>query len=195
MTGPVLEYSHDAGCSSITGGAFVPGSAFGAARAGSYYYADYVCGTIFERRPDGTVLPFATDLGRSSAVALVFGPADGGQALYYLSYAGGGAVHRIVATTGNTVPVAVPRATGTDPATTTVQLDGSGSYDPDGGDEVASYRWQFGDGTSARTASPTISHRYPDGAARTVTLTVVDRHGGRSAPARCACSRATRRPS
>ena len=181
---PLLEYGHGGGCSSITGGAFVPGQAFGSDRAGSYLYADYVCGTIFERTAGGAVRPFLTGLGRSSAVALAFGPSPQGQALYFLSYAGGGAVHRVVRSGGgNTAPVARVRVASTDPGTRTVRLDGSGSYDPDGGDAVVQYRWAFGDGATATTATPAVQHRYATGGRRTATLRVVDRGGAVSAPA------------
>lgn len=96
-TPPLLEYGHASGCRSITGGAFVPrNSAFG--RGGSYLFADFVCGKIFERTPGGGRRDFITGLGAGSAVALTFGPSPQGPALYWLSYSGGGAVHRVVRT-------------------------------------------------------------------------------------------------
>lgn len=94
-TAPLLDYTHATGCASITGGAFVPGAVFGAGHRGSYLYADFVCGKVFERRPDGTTSTFLDDLGGGSATALAFGPYRRTQALYYLSYAGGGGVHRV----------------------------------------------------------------------------------------------------
>lgn len=42
---------------------------------------------------------------------------------------------------------------------------------------VASYDWNFGDGTSAQSASPTVSHTYATAGPYTVTLTVTDTAG------------------
>jgi len=58
-----------------------------------------------------------------------------------------------------------------------VAFDGSGSSDPDG--TVASYAWNFGDGTTGTGASP--SHTYALPATYTVTLTVTDNNGAGSA--------------
>jgi YVTN family beta-propeller protein len=56
-------------------------------------------------------------------------------------------------------------------------FDASGSSDPDG--SVASYHWDFGDGTATQTTtSPTITHAYPShGGSYTASLTVVDNEG------------------
>ena len=58
-----------------------------------------------------------------------------------------------------------------------VNFSSSGSYDPDG--TIASYHWNFGDGTSANTANPT--HIYQTSGLFTATLTVTDNAGLRSA--------------
>lgn len=55
----------------------------------------------------------------------------------------------------------------------TINFDGSGSYDPDG--SVASYSWNFGDGTTSTQVSPT--HSYTNAKTYTVTLTVTDNLG------------------
>ncbi len=181
-TAPLVEYAHSTGCTAITGGAFVPGSVWGTAMTGSYLFADYTCGKIFERTADGTVRPFLTDLGTSSAVSMTFGPYAGGQALYYTSYAGGGAIHRVVRTTVNSAPVAAFTAGPAGTAARTLRMDGSTSYDPDGGDRVVRYRWSFGDGTFATTSRPVVQHQYATSGPATVTLRVVDTRGAVSAP-------------
>jgi PKD repeat protein len=56
---------------------------------------------------------------------------------------------------------------------TTCEFDGAGSVDYDGA--IASYAWQFGDGTSG--SGPTPSHTYPRGDRYTATLTVTDDTG------------------
>ncbi len=55
----------------------------------------------------------------------------------------------------------------------TASFDGSGSSDPDG--TIASYAWNFGDGTTGTTATP--DHAYADPGTYTVSLTVTDNAG------------------
>jgi PKD repeat protein len=52
---------------------------------------------------------------------------------------------------------------------------GSASSDPDEEDEIVSYIWNFGDGTTEAATSPT--HAYSKSGNYTVTLTVTDREG------------------
>jgi PKD repeat protein len=52
-------------------------------------------------------------------------------------------------------------------------FDGSGSYDPDG--SIASYAWDFGDGSTGSGA--TTSHTYAADGTYTVVLTVTDNEG------------------
>ncbi|HEU4994631.1 MAG TPA: PKD domain-containing protein [Gemmatimonadaceae bacterium] len=57
---------------------------------------------------------------------------------------------------------------------TPVIFNGSGSLDPDGG-AIASYRWDFGDGTPAATVTtPTTQHTFAAACTCTVSLTVTD---------------------
>jgi PKD repeat protein len=55
----------------------------------------------------------------------------------------------------------------------TIQFSGTAT-DPDG-DDIASWRWNFGDGNRSSAQNPT--HRYPNGGTFNVTLTVTDEHG------------------
>ena len=67
-------------------------------------------------------------------------------------------------------------------------FDGSGSSDSDG--SIASYAWDFGDGSKTTEAKP--SHTYAEGGTYTVTLTVTDDAGAtNSAPASVSVSSAT----
>jgi subtilisin family serine protease len=57
-----------------------------------------------------------------------------------------------------------------------LQLDGTGSNDPDG--QILIYFWDFGDGTTGLESTPT--HQYATGGVYTVRLTVRDNLGGMS---------------
>jgi glucose/arabinose dehydrogenase len=188
MTDPIFDYGRSDGCGSITGGAFVPNVIWPPDYRGKYLFSDYVCGRIFRLDPNGaggfTRVDFATGLGAGSAVHLLFGPAGTSQALYYTTYAGGGAVRRIVFNAGNTAPTAALTASPrTGAAPLLVNFDGSGSRDPDSGDTLT-YIWNFGDGTaSTETASANTSHGYQSLGTYTASLQVRDSRGATSTAA------------
>ena len=79
----------------------------------------------------------------------------------------------------NNAPTAVLTATPTSgTAPLNVKFDGSGSYDPDPGDSIASYTFDFGDGSAPVTQSaPTIQHTYSAAGDYPARLTVTDSHG------------------
>ena len=56
-----------------------------------------------------------------------------------------------------------------------VTFDASFSSDPDG--TIVSYTWDFGDGTTLTTASPTTTHTFTDASIHEVHLTVTDNEG------------------
>jgi glucose/arabinose dehydrogenase len=179
LTNPAFSYGRGDGCSSITGGAFVPNGAWSEAFDDAYLFGDYVCGKIFKLTPTGnggfTRSDFVTELGNSSAVHLAFGPDD---SLYYTTYAGGGSVRRIeYVGTGNRRPTPVLNASPVSgPVPLTVTFDASSSRDPDG--DALSFVWNFGDGSPERvTAEPRISHTYGARANFTATLRVRDARG------------------
>ena len=182
-TPPVHEYSHDTGCSSITGGAFVPNGVWPASYDDSYLYGDYVCNKILELAPkEGggfTKTEFASGLGEGGPIAMAFGPYGSSQALYYTTYANGGEVHRITEAGANRAPHAVLSVNpdyGDVPLT--VNFDGSGSTDPDSGDSPTAYRWDFGDDSPAvETTTPNVTHTYAQAGTHTATLTVRDTNG------------------
>ena len=183
FTNPEFDYARASdgvfsGCGSITGGAFVPKGVWPATFEGAYLFSDYVCGKIFSiKKTNGkySASVLASGLGSSSAVHLTFGPYKGSQALYYTSYADGGAVRRIAyGGPGNRAPQAALSATPTSgQAPLTVRFDASGSRDPEGG--ALLYRWAFGDGGAADGKS--VSHTYKASGAYTATLTVRDPQG------------------
>lgn len=57
----------------------------------------------------------------------------------------------------------------------TVSFDASDSTSPNG--DIETYHWEFGDGTTATTGVPTVSHTYTETGAKLVTLEIVDEVG------------------
>lgn len=174
---PLYAYGRDTGCTSVVGGAFVPNGAWAPQMNGQFLFTDFTCGTIFQLVPNGsggsTVTPWATGLG--SPTTMVFGP-DG--AMYVSSFASGITRIRYVGA-GNRPPIArvsaSPRSGG---LPLRVTFDASASADPDG--DPLTYLWDFGDGTTAETATPTTTHTFSTAALRTVTLRVRDDEGATS---------------
>lgn len=181
---PIHEYSHGTGCSSITGGAFVPNGLWPTRYDDSYLMADYVCGKIFDLTPaEGggyERTEFATGLGKGGPITMTFGPHDSSQALYYTTYANGGEVRRITYVQGaNRAPhAAVSASPSFGEVPLDVGFDGSDSNDPDLGDAVTSYLWNFGDGSpTVETTTSTVDHAYTEAGTYTATLTVKDEDG------------------
>ncbi|HEX2307266.1 MAG TPA: PKD domain-containing protein [Jatrophihabitantaceae bacterium] len=78
-----------------------------------------------------------------------------------------------------TFPNQLPTASATGGCTgQTCDFDGTNSSDPDG--SIASYAWDFGDGTTGTGATPT--HHYNQAGTYTVSLVVTDNRGGQSTP-------------
>ena len=186
LVDPIFEYGHGS-CGSITGGAFLPTGFWPATHDGSYFYSDYNCGKIFELAPLAgggyQSTDFATGLGSSSAVHLVFGPYLGGIGLYYTNYQGGGQVRVISFTgTGNRSPqarLAASPVVGAPPLAVT--FDATGSSDPDG--DLLSYVWNFGDGSpGTETTTITTLHTYLTGGVFTAILRAKDSSGALSDP-------------
>lgn len=130
---------------------------------------------------DGTIASYAWDFG-DGATATGVTPAAHAYAAagtYQVKLtvtddkgASGTVTKAVTVTAGpaNQNPVASFTATPTD---LTVAVDGTASTDPDG--SVASYAWNFGDGSTA--TGSTASHPYAAAGTYTVTLTVTDNLG------------------
>lgn len=86
----------------------------------------------------------------------------------------------------NTAPTAVIVVRTAKPrANQPVLLDGGGSSDREAafGGGIVQYRWNFGDGTTETTTTPTVLHTYASEGAAGAQLVVVDKQGAVSAPA------------
>lgn len=81
----------------------------------------------------------------------------------------------ITASPSNNPPVADTGGSYTGYANQSVSFDGSNSYDLDDGDNIASYSWDFGDGSTGEGISPT--HTYTSKGNYTVNLSVTDSNG------------------
>jgi PKD repeat protein len=62
-----------------------------------------------------------------------------------------------------------------------VSFDASASSDPDTSDTIVAYLWDFGDGATRETVTPTISYAYQASGIYTATLQVRDSRGATSA--------------
>ena len=177
---PIHAYRHRDECRSVTGGAFVP-SGLWPGFEGAYLFADYACGKVWrlDRQADGSFARRPFSSGLSGPTHLRFGPYGDTQALYYLSIFDG-EVRRIVSTSANSEPTASFRYT---PDGTRVSFDGAASRDGDAADEIATWSWDFGDGSPVvETTGPAVSHTYATVGEKTVTLTVTDSRGLASEP-------------
>jgi PKD repeat protein len=87
---------------------------------------------------------------------------------------------RAQVTVTNTAPAALLSGPASGFKLTTLTWNGSGSSDANG--DTLSYRWDFGDGSSAITSTPTTTHSYAAVGSYQVTLTVNDGEAS-SAPA------------
>jgi glucose/arabinose dehydrogenase len=179
---PVFEYRREGAfdrCASITGGAFVPAGIWPSSYDGAYLFADYVCGRMFTLNLSGASPTSSLFDGSVGAVShMAFGPFGSTQALYYANIGSGEIVRISYSGSANRSPTARLSATptfGSSPLV--VAFDGSASSDPDSADTIAAFLWDFGDGTSRETTTPTTSHTFTQRQSYTVTLRVRDSRG------------------
>jgi uncharacterized protein with LGFP repeats/glucose/arabinose dehydrogenase len=174
-TPPLWEYQHggavDQG-NSVTAGFVYNGTSYPQAYRGAFFFGDYVGQKIWTMRYDGqgtlTQNPQNPPLFTNVGGPVKFAPAANGDVVF--ADINSGMLRRLSYLSGNTAPIAKATTT-TNPDTRTVSFDGTGSYDFDG--DSLSYRWDFGDGTSATGAHAT--HTYAAGPAQlTARLTVTD---------------------
>jgi glucose/arabinose dehydrogenase len=176
---PIYDYSHGSTMSddaAVIGGPFYVGSSYPAQFQNNLFVADYVRGWIKRLVFDG---------GSNTWSALDFGA--GGEAiiglhigldsnLYYLEIASDtdGSIHRIRYQPGANQPPSarISASLVNGPAPLSVMFSAAGSSDPENG--PLTYHWDFGDGMTANTSAPSVTHTYNNTVNSTATLTVTD---------------------
>ncbi|HYH00908.1 MAG TPA: PQQ-dependent sugar dehydrogenase [Terriglobales bacterium] len=189
-TPPYYTYNHSmkavageacpVGGSAITGLAFYTGSAYPSTYSNALFFADHSRNCIWAMTAGNDGLPSSSGIktfvsGALNPVMLEIGPNGD---LFYVDLEGG-TIRRIRYTPGNQAPVAVAVATTptTGNAPLTVQFDGTGSYDPDGG--TLTYSWDLnGDGVFGDSTIPQPSFTYTSSGNFQVRLRVTDDQNG-----------------
>lgn len=173
---PVLGDSFGGTCS--VGGTWMSGLGFGEPYQGLYFHADHTSNWIraFDFEPDETLHEVLEFGPAGTPTFLGEDPADG--SLLYVQLAGH-SIRRIRFTgDGNVAPKAVADlAPAFGPSPRTVRLDGSASFDPEGGD--VRFLWEFEDGSTSSLPSPVVTLDNPGGqpAHEEALLTVTDSAG------------------
>lgn len=174
---PIFTYNHNGGSASITGGISYRGNSFPDEFKGAYFYGDFVLGFIryIKLSSSNAVISdneFSPDAG--SVVHMTQGP-DG--AIYY-ALIGESQVRKIQFGSGNnsTPVVRISSNTRSGLLPLTVNFSADGSFDPDG--DPLTFRWQFGDGTTANGRQ--VNHTYRTAQNFNARLVVSDSHGAQT---------------
>ena len=189
VSAPYFSYDHAAsvapndgcvtGSSSISGAAFYSNGNYPAAYQGAFFFADYSrkCIYVMPKGANGLPDPAAARsfiTNAANPVSLMTGPNGD---IYYTDLTGG-AVHRITYSAGDNPPVASVQAdtmNGTAPLT--VQLDASGSSDPDAND-VLTYSWDLnGDNVYGDASGVLASTTFTTAGNHLVHVKVTDQAG------------------
>ena len=189
VTPPYYTYDHShavvtgdncsaANGSSTTGMAFYNGGSYPSAYNGALFFADHTRQCIWVMKVGSNGLPDPNQVSVFDTPAA--GPVDietgpGGD-LFYVDF-DGGTIRRFQYFSANQPPIAVAKATPTSgPAPLTVNFDGTGSSDPDGG--PITYSWDLnGDGVYGDSTSATPAFTYQMAATYSVRLKVTDSNG------------------
>jgi hypothetical protein len=163
-----------AGGDAAVGGVFYTGTSYPAAYRGRYFFGDYAQQSISTLATDTadriTVAPTRFAAGFGAPVD--FDTAPNGDVVF--ADIASGSLKRLRYSAGNRPPVVVAEAAN-DPATMTVRVDASGSYDLDG--DRLTFSTDYGDHTPALAGAST-QHTYAAAGTYTVTVTVTDAAGG-----------------
>jgi glucose/arabinose dehydrogenase len=192
ITDPIYAYSHQPQGTTVdtavTGGAFYTGSVPSSTSYPSEYLNNYFIVDGFQgfiRRlvydtPTATWNPATPDFATNARGIIGLKQGQDGN-LYYMIFDGtpgfkANQIRRIRYVGGVNLPpdAQISANPPNSPQLSTVYtFSGVGSYDPDNNLPLT-YSWDFGDGATTSTASPTVTHQYATPGAKTVTLVVRD---------------------
>ncbi len=184
---PIYSYAHQTiygnSDSAVIGGAFYTSSTGGTSYPleyrNNYFFADVIRGFI--RRltySNGTWNAVTPDFGTGYSGLIGLKPGPEGD-LYYVNFFSDSQrineVRRIRYTgSANQKPIAqISSNVISGPLSTVYTFNGAGSYDPDNNTPLT-YLWDFGDGNSTTTTTPTVNYSFTQAVNRTVTLRVRD---------------------
>jgi glucose/arabinose dehydrogenase len=174
---PLWTYVHGPLGTSVTGGIVYTGSSYPEAYRGAYFFGDYASQRVYTLRYDAqgnlTRQPEAGGFGVENGLPVKFASAENGDIVY--GDIGGSRLKRLVYAAGNRPPTAEAVITNDPASPRSFTFDASKSIDLDGG--ALTYRWEFGDGTTA--AGVRVTHAYAGTGTAPVTarLTVTDPQG------------------
>jgi glucose/arabinose dehydrogenase len=173
VTAPLTTWRHTPVGGAAVGGVFYRGTSYPAAYRGRYFYGDYARRTISTLATDTNdrISTAPAELGLAIGAPVGFSTAPNGDIVF--ADIASGLLQRLRYSAGNRAPVAVAEATN-DPATLTVSVDASASYDLDS--DPLTFSTSYGDGTPALAGART-QHRYAAAGTYSVTVTVTDRAG------------------
>ena len=172
--------------SSVAGVAFYPGGPFPNSYDGALFFADYSRDCIWVMFPGTNGLPNPSDGFRATFAAPAANPVDiqvgPDGALYYADFDGG--TIRRIAYSANQPPIASATGSPTNgPAPLTVNFNGSGSSDPEGG--PLTYGWDLdGDGAfdDSTAVQPTYTYTQPGTYSARLRVTDDQNQSATSAP-------------
>ena len=181
-TAPATAYAHPGNSSSsATGVAFYPsgGGSYPGSYNGGLFYADYAQRWIKFAPLSGGQPNFGastTMVSGQEVVDLETGPNGD---LFYVNLVDG-TIHRLTYTANNNAPSAAFRVGPTPaPPNTTINVDGTGSTDPDG--DQLTYAWDFNDdGNYGDASGPTATTSFGTNGNKTIRLRVTDPSGATS---------------
>jgi glucose/arabinose dehydrogenase len=192
ITDPIYAYSHELQGTTVdtavTGGAFYTGSVPNSTSYPSEYLNNYFLVDAYQgfiRRlvydtPTATWNPATPDFATNAYGVIGLKPGQDGN-LYYMTFDGtpgfkANQIRRIRYVGGvNLPPVAQISANppNSPQLSTIYTVSAAKSYDLDNNLPL-SYSWDFGDGTTRSTTSPTVTHQYATPGPKTITLVVRD---------------------
>ncbi|CAA9252104.1 MAG: Cytochrome c551/c552, partial [uncultured Blastococcus sp.] len=174
---PLWTYVHGPLGTSVTGGIVYTGSSYPEQYRGAYFFGDYASQRVYTLRYDAqgklTRQPEAGGFGVENGLPVKFAAAENGDIVY--GDIGGSRLKRLVYAAGNRPPTAEAVITNDAASPRSFTFDASRSIDLDGG--ALTYRWDFGDGTSATGVKVNHTYAGTDTASVEARLTVTDPQG------------------